>query len=100
MWIQPLGWEDPLEKEMAALSSILAGKSHGQRCLAGCSPWGCKEANVTEHDCSIENHLWLQSLRPLGPACLHAGTGHRQSPRALPSVHPDVQDPRAQPLKE
>ena len=24
MWIQPLGWEDPLEKEMATHSSILA----------------------------------------------------------------------------
>ena len=23
-WVQSLGWEDPLEKEMAALSSILA----------------------------------------------------------------------------
>ena len=23
-WVQPLGWEDPLEKEMATHSSILA----------------------------------------------------------------------------
>ena len=30
-----LGWEDPLEKEMATHSSVLAGKSHGQRSLAG-----------------------------------------------------------------
>ena len=34
--------EDPLEKEMITLSSILAGKSHGQRSLVGYSPWGCK----------------------------------------------------------
>ena len=33
--VQPLGWEDPLEKEMAASSSILLGKSHGQRSLVG-----------------------------------------------------------------
>ena len=26
MWVQSLGWEDPLEKEMAAHSSILAWK--------------------------------------------------------------------------
>ena len=26
MWVQPLGWEDPLEKEMAIHSSILAWK--------------------------------------------------------------------------
>ena len=25
-WVRSLGWEDPLEKEMAALSSILAWK--------------------------------------------------------------------------
>ena len=24
MWVQPLGWEDPLEKAMATQSSILA----------------------------------------------------------------------------
>ena len=33
--VQSLGWEDPLEKEMAAHSSILPGKSHEQRSLAG-----------------------------------------------------------------
>ena len=26
MWVQSLGWEDPLEREMATLSSILAWK--------------------------------------------------------------------------
>ena len=31
------GQEDPLEKEMAVHSSSLAGKSHGQRGLAGYS---------------------------------------------------------------
>jgi len=37
-----LGWEDLLEKEMATYSSIFHGKFHGQRSLAGYSPWGCK----------------------------------------------------------
>ena len=27
---------------------LLPGKSHGQRSLVGCSPWGCKEAAMTE----------------------------------------------------
>ena len=27
MWVQSLGWEDPLEEEMAIHSSILAGKT-------------------------------------------------------------------------
>ena len=34
-WVQFLGWKDPLEKEMATHSNILAGKSHGQRSLEG-----------------------------------------------------------------
>ena len=33
---------------MATLSSILAWKSHGQRSLAGYSPWGHKESDKTE----------------------------------------------------
>ena len=37
-WVQFLGQEDPLEKEMATHSSILPGESHGQRSLAGYSP--------------------------------------------------------------
>ena len=40
MQVQSLGQEDPQEKEMATCSSILAGKFHGQRSLAGYSPWG------------------------------------------------------------
>ena len=42
MGVQSLVWEDPLEKEVATHSSILAGKSHGQRNPASCSPWGHK----------------------------------------------------------
>ena len=37
-WVQSLGREHPLEKEMAAHSSVLAGKSNGQRSLMGHSP--------------------------------------------------------------
>ena len=47
-WVQSLGREDPLEKEMATHSSIPAGESHGQRSLAGYSPWGRKESDTTE----------------------------------------------------
>ena len=34
-WVQSLGREDPLEKEMATHSSILAWKFHGRRSLVG-----------------------------------------------------------------
>ena len=40
--VQSVGQENPLEKEMATHSSILLGKSHGQRSLAGYSLWSCK----------------------------------------------------------
>ena len=47
MMVRLLGGEDPLEKEVATHSSILSGKSQGQRSLAGYSPWGRKESDMT-----------------------------------------------------
>ena len=46
---------------MAAHSSIVPGKSHGQRGLAGYSPQGRKESDTTEH-LSTE-HLEAQTKR-------------------------------------
>ena len=48
MQVQSLGQEDPWEKEIATHTSILSGESHGQRSLAGDSPWGPKESDTTE----------------------------------------------------
>ena len=47
--VRSLGREDPLEKEMATHSSILAWETHGQRSLVGYSPCGPKESDMTEH---------------------------------------------------
>ena len=47
-WVQSLGQEDLLEKEMATHSSILAWKIPGQRNLVGYSPWGHKELDTTK----------------------------------------------------
>ena len=44
--LQSLSWQDPLEKEMATHSSILAWEIPWS--LAGCSPWGRRESDVTE----------------------------------------------------
>ena len=49
MHVQSLGWKDPLEKEWQPTPVFLPGKSHGQRSLAGYSPWGHKELDTTEH---------------------------------------------------
>ena len=48
-WVQSLGWEDPLEEGMATYSSILAWRMPVERrSLAGYSPWGHKELDITE----------------------------------------------------
>ena len=39
---QSLGGDDPLEKEVAFTPVFLPGKFHGQRSLAGYSPWDHK----------------------------------------------------------
>ena len=39
-WVQSLGWEETLEKEMVTHSSILPGEFHRQRSLMSCSPRG------------------------------------------------------------
>ena len=59
--VQSLRLEDPLEKEMAIHSSILAGKSHRWRNLAGYSPWGHRESDTTErlkHFCEDSKYIY------------------------------------------
>ena len=64
--IWSLGWEDPLEKEMAIHSVFLLGKSHGQRSLVSYSSWGCKESDMTGHTHTI----WLFWFHNKGSYCL------------------------------
>ena len=47
MGVQCQGWEDPLEEEMAAHSSILVGKFYRQRSLAGYRPRGRKRVRYS-----------------------------------------------------
>ena len=61
--VRSLGWEDPLKKEMATHSSILPEKSHGQRRLVGCSPWGHKESGTTKQ---LTQHSNNNSVFPGG----------------------------------
>ena len=43
-----LGQEDLLEVKWKTTPAFLPGKSHGQRCLAGYSPWSHKDLDMTE----------------------------------------------------
>ena len=56
--VQSLSWEDPLEKETATLSSILAWKIPRTEEPGGYSPWGRKELDTTEH---IHSHTHTHS---------------------------------------
>ena len=51
-----LGWEDALEEGKAV---FLSGEFHGQRSLAGYSPWGCR----VRHDWVINTFTFLCCLR-------------------------------------
>ena len=33
---------------------------HGQRSLAGCSPWGCKESDRTERPSRAHTHIYIE----------------------------------------
>ena len=44
-WVQCLGWEGPLEEGNLLQYS---GEFHGQRSLAGYSPWDRKKSDMTE----------------------------------------------------
>ena len=48
--VRSLGWEDPLEEEMATHSSILAGESHGQRSLEGYKSMGSQKSRTRLSD--------------------------------------------------
>ena len=42
------------------------GVGDGQRSLAGCSPWGCKESDMTEQLSTAHFFMWIS----LGSSCL------------------------------
>ena len=72
MWetqVRSLGWEDPLEKEMATHSSTLALKIPWMEELgAGYYPWGRKESGTTGrlHFTSLLFYGWLFTTEPQG----------------------------------
>ena len=43
-WVEKIPWRGKWQPTPV----FLPGKSHGQRSLAGYSPWGCKESDTTE----------------------------------------------------
>ena len=48
MQVRSLGWEGPLEKEMATHSSVLAWRLPGWGSLVGCHLWGYTKSDTTD----------------------------------------------------
>ena len=48
MWVQSLGWEDPLEEGMEPTQEFLPRESHGLRSLGVYNLWSCKLFDTTE----------------------------------------------------
>ena len=60
MWVQSLGWEDPLEKEMATHSSILAWEIPGTEEPGGLQSMGWQKSwtllsNYTTINCKFKD---------------------------------------------
>ena len=61
-WVQSLGWEDPLEKEMATHSSILAWEI----------PWTEETGTLQSMGLQRVGHKWATKAPP-PPLIIHSG---------------------------
>ena len=65
-------WATEQRRQWHPTPVLLPGKSHGQRSLVGCSPWGREESDTTER---LHFHFWLSCIgegngNPLQCSCL------------------------------
>ena len=56
IWVQFLGWEDPLQKGTATHSSIVACR------IPWTSPWGHKDSNTTDFHTFTNNQRTIREL--------------------------------------
>ena len=81
-WVQPLGREDPLEKEMATYPVFLPGEPHGQRSLEGYSPWGCRVGHSWVTNTHTHEHGLFQTaktkIHPRQSMCLNTAAAWLQ----------------------
>ena len=67
-WVQPLGWEDPLEKEMATHSCILACRIPETEEPGRLQSMGSQESDMTEQLSTLAHHL---GVSPQGQSTLN-----------------------------
>ena len=66
--VQFLGWEDPLKKEMATHSSILAWEIPWTEELVGSSAWGCQRVR---HNLATKQQQQVYMCQPQFPSSSH-----------------------------
>ena len=59
-WAEKIPWS----RKWQCTPVFLPGKFHGQRRLAGCSPWGLRELDMTEHACT-RHKITTMGWRPV-----------------------------------
>ena len=52
-WVKKI----PCRRKWHPTAMFVPGKSRGQRSLAGYSPWGCKESDMTEHAHTAHSYI-------------------------------------------
>ena len=57
-WVGKIPWR----RKWQPTPVTLPGKSHGQRRLVGCSPWGCKESGTTEQLTLTYTYLYIYMI--------------------------------------
>ena len=60
-WVGKIPWR----RKWQPTPVLLPGKSHGQRSLAGCSPWGRKELDMTSLSLSLSTSITYRNSAPL-----------------------------------
>ena len=64
-WVLSVGWEKPQRREWLSIPLFLPRKFHGQRSLAGYSPWGLKESErtyATAQAVKLSGSMWRSCL--------------------------------------
>ena len=93
----PSVWKIPWRREWQPTPVSLPRESHGQRSLAGCSPWSCKESDTTER---LNNTNRETGQRPGMARIRERAAQGRHGPsagglvsRAQAPIHPASQHP-------
>ena len=88
----PWGGKIPWRRGCLPTLVFLPGEFHGQRSLAGCSLWGCKEADTTEwltlHTSEVFS-LWLHKARGGRERAWAAGISSYKDQSILKEISPE-----------